>query len=149
MRHTDQSQFTAITGTWALPFTAYLFLLSGRVVQQRISSEKYFGDQNGRAAESSDADALQLASRCHQNFIENVPFALFLAAVVELNGGNRKALNSALGVLLALRVLHVEFGLLGPKNIALGRPIGYYGTQAYLAGMSSYAAYLIKGYWGF
>ena len=140
---------TAITGTWTLPFTAYLLILSGRVVNQRVSCDKFIGDQSGQTIEGTEADKLQVASRCHQNFVENVPFALLLAGVVELNGGNRKALNSALGVLLLLRILHVEFGLLGPKNIAFGRPVGYFGTQGYMAGMAGYAAYLVKGYWGF
>lgn len=92
--------------------------------------------------------SLQSATRCHNNFIEDVPLALLLASVVELNGGNRKVLNSALSALLLLRILHVEFGLLGPKNNALRRPVGYFGTQGYMAGMAGYAAYLVKGYWG-
>ena len=146
---TNLSQSTAITGTWTLPFIAYLVLLSGRVVQQRISSEKYIGNKSGQAVEGSEADKLEVASRCHQNFVENMPLALLLAGVVELNGGNRKALNGALGVLLLLRILHVEFGLLGPKNVAFGTPIGYFGTQGYMVAMAGYAAYLVKGYWGF
>ena len=99
--------------------------------------------------EGDGVDALQLASRSHNNFTENIPWALLLAVVVELNGGNRKALNGSLGALLLLRILHVELGLLGPKTNAFGRPVAYLGTQGYLAGMAGYAAYLIKGYWGF
>lgn len=90
-----------------------------------------------------------MATRCHQNFVENVPYALLLAGVVELNGGDRKTLNGALAALLLVRILHVEFGLRGPKNMAVGRPIGYFGTQGFIAGMAGYAAYLVKGYWGF
>jgi uncharacterized membrane protein YecN with MAPEG domain len=93
-------------------------------------------------------DSLQSATRCHNDFIEDVPLALLLASVVELNGGNRKVINSALSALLLLRILHVEFGLLGPKNNAFRRPVGYFGTQGYIAGMAGYAAYLVKGYWG-
>lgn len=78
-----------------------------------------------------------------------MPLALLLAGVVELNGGNRKILNGALGTLLLLRIIHVEFGLLSPKNLGFGRPIGYFGTQGYMASMAAYAAYLVKGYWGF
>jgi uncharacterized membrane protein YecN with MAPEG domain len=88
-------------------------------------------------------------TRCHHNFIENVPLALLLAGIVELNGGNRKALNAALGALLLFRILHVEFGLKGPGNNGFGRAVGFFGTGVYLIGMAGYAAYLVKGYWGF
>ena len=114
-----------------------------------MKSDKYIGEQSGKSSTDGEPDSLQVASRCHNNFIENVPYALLLAGVVELNGGNRKVLNGALGALLLLRILHVEFGLLGPKNVAFGRPVGYFGTQGYIAGMAGYAAYLVKGYWGF
>lgn len=88
-------------------------------------------------------------ARCHQNFIENVPLALLLAGVVELNGGSRKALNAGLGALLVCRILHVEFGLKAPGNNGFGRAVGFFGTEVYLIGMAGYAAYLVKGYWGF
>jgi MAPEG family len=78
-----------------------------------------------------------------------VPLALLLAGIVELNGGNRKTLNTALGVLLLLRILHVEFGLKGFNNNGFGRALGYFGTQSYMVGMAGYATYLVKGYWGF
>lgn len=120
-------------------------LLSSRVVNQRINSKKYMGD----ALETqSDTDPLYLANRAHANFIENVPLAFVLAAVAELNGGNRKALNVAMGVFLALRVAHVEVGLKGKDTLGPGRPLGYFGTQAFLGGLAAYGAYLVKGYWG-
>ena len=140
---------SAITGTWTLPFTTYLMLLSGRVSQQRRKERKALGVPTSTAAGGEDADSLLVANRCHLNFLENVPLALFLAAVVELNGGNRKVLNGALAVLLACRIAHVEFGLRGPGATANARLIGHAGTQGFLAGMAGYAAYLVKGYWGF
>lgn len=78
-----------------------------------------------------------------------MPLALLLAGVAELNGANRRALNVALGALLALRILHVEFGLKAPGNNGFGRALGFLGTEGYLAGMAGYATYLVKGYWGF
>jgi len=57
-----------------------------------------------------------------------------------------------MATLLALRVAHAEFGLwLKGKfgNNGVGRPIGYFGTSGVLLGLSTYAAYLVKGYWGF
>ena len=90
-----------------------------------------------------------MAARCHNNFVENVPLALLLAGIVELNGGNRKVLNGALGALLLIRIVHVEFGLKAPGNNGFGRAVGFFGTQGFMAGMAGYAAYLVKGYWGF
>ena len=77
-----------------------------------------------------------------------MPIALLLASIVELNGGNRKVLNGSLGTLLLLRILHVEFGMLGPNALSMGRRIGYYGTLGFIGGMAGYATYLVKGYWG-
>ncbi len=135
----------AVTGTWTLPFAAYLMILSNRVVTHRIKSKKYMGE----ALESpSDTDPLYLDNRAHANFLENVPLAFVIAAVAELNGGNRKVLNIAMGVLLALRVAHVEMGLKGKDTVGPGRPLGYFGSQVWLGGLAAYGAYLVKGYWG-
>jgi len=86
-------------------------------------------------------------SRCQANFLESVPIALILTAVAELNGANRKVLNYSLAALFALRIAHVEFGLKGRKNVAIGRPLGFFGTQGFLGAMAVYSAYLVKGYW--
>ncbi len=94
------------------------------------------------------SDPLYLATRCHTNFVENVPIAFVFAAVAELNGGNRKWLNYAMGTFLLLRIAHADGGLM-MKGMGLGRAVGYYGTQAFLGGMAAYAAYLCSGYWGF
>ena len=59
----------------------------------------------------------------------------------------RTYINSALGTLFALRVGHCEFGLFAQDAMGPGRIIGYYGTQAVLASLAGYTAYLIKGYW--
>ncbi|MCJ1387294.1 hypothetical protein MMC18_000135 [Xylographa bjoerkii] len=144
--------FLPVTGTWTLPFAAYLLLLSNRVAYRRGKHEKYLGDKLVRESsndEQSNPDPLHLASRAHQNFIENVPLAFIFALVAELNGGNKKALNYGMAALLALRILHVELGLYGENTVGLGRPVGYYGTQAWLAGMAAYGSYLVKAYWEF
>ena len=119
--------------------------MSARAVAQRLKSEKYMGDSTGK----QNGDELFVAGRAHANFAENVPIALFLASVVELNGGNRKALSWSLAILLLSRILHVELGLMGPGSMSTGRPIGYYGTMGFIGCMGGYAAYLVKGYWGF
>lgn len=82
------------------------------------------------------------------NFAENVPLALLLAAVVELNGGSRKLLTAGLSVLLVSRILHAELGLMAKNSAGPGRTIGHVGTMGTIVGLAGYAAYLVKGYWG-
>ncbi|KAI1100406.1 membrane-associated, eicosanoid/glutathione metabolism protein [Jackrogersella minutella] len=133
-----------ISGTFALPFSAYFSFLSYRVVAYRLKDKQYLGDNSSKAGDTNNP--LYLASRCHQNFIENVPLALVLAAFAELNGGNRKALTTALTALFTFRVLHAELGLI--TGMGVGRPIGYWGSLATITTLGGYAAYLVKGYWG-
>lgn len=75
-----------------------------------------------------------------------MPLGIILAALAELNGGNRKTIAAALSALFALRVLHTEVGLI--NGMGLGRPVGYWGTLATIGSLAGYAAYLVKGYWG-
>ncbi|KAI1762501.1 membrane-associated, eicosanoid/glutathione metabolism protein [Hypoxylon sp. FL1150] len=133
-----------IAGTFALPFSAYFTFLSYRVVHYRLKDEQYLGDNSSKTGDLNNK--LYLAGRCHQNFVENVPLGITLAALAELNGGNRKMITAALSALLAFRVLHVEAGLI--NGMGLGRPVGYWGTLATIASLGGYAAYLVKGYWG-
>ncbi|KAI1078460.1 membrane-associated, eicosanoid/glutathione metabolism protein [Whalleya microplaca] len=138
-----------VTGTFALPFTAYFTVLSSRVVYYRLRDQCYLGDNSSKDTdeEARQQNELYLATRCHQNFIENVPLGLMLAAFAELNGGSRTRLTYALSALFTFRLLHSEFGLI--KGLGLGRPIGYYGTMGTLAWLAGYATYLVKSYWGF
>ncbi|KAL8880989.1 MAG: hypothetical protein Q9198_001712 [Flavoplaca austrocitrina] len=142
-----------VTGVWTVPFTAYLLLLSNRVVHQRIKNKQWIGDklnsEKNTAGDAENPDPLFLEGRCHMNFLESVPFAFILTAIAELNGANRTVLNYAMAALFALRVGHVEVGLRGKGTMAPGRPIGLFGTQGLMAGMAMYTAYLVKGYWGY
>lgn len=143
---------TAVTGTWTLPFAAYLVYLMNRVAYQRVKNSTYIGDNisgDTAAAGSSKSDPLQLETRSHANFVENVPFAFVVAAIAELNGANRKVLNYALATLLVLRIAHVEIGIKKPGNMGIGRPVAFWGTQTFVAGFAAYGVYLVKGYWGY
>ncbi|KAI1089663.1 MAPEG family-domain-containing protein [Rostrohypoxylon terebratum] len=133
-----------ITGTFALPFSAYFTLLSYRVVKYRLADKQYLGDNSSKDGDLNNE--LYLATRCHQNFVENVPLALALAAFVELNGGNIKVLATALSLLLAFRIAHMGMGLM--DGLGIGRPIGYWGTSAIIETLGGYAAFLVKGHWG-
>ncbi|KAF1839766.1 hypothetical protein BDW02DRAFT_563817 [Decorospora gaudefroyi] len=133
------------TATWAAPFAAYYLFLQNRIVYHRLTSKTYMGDTTD--ASKGTSDPLYVATRAQLNFAENVPLVLGIALLAELNGANRSYLNYALGLLFALRVGHAEFGLMLNDSKGPGRIAGYYGTQAVLAGIASYTAYLIKDYW--
>ncbi|KAG8534047.1 uncharacterized protein KY384_000890 [Bacidia gigantensis] len=139
-------KFLPVTGTWTLPFVAYLSFLSHRVVFDRLNSKQWIGD---RSSPGKDRDELEVDSRAHANFLENVPLAFTLAAVAELNGANRKYLNYAMAALFALRLLHAELGIKREESMGFGRPAGFWGTQGWLIGVAGYSAYLVKGYWGY
>ncbi|KAJ9647298.1 hypothetical protein H2201_003897 [Coniosporium apollinis] len=128
-----------VTGIFTLPFAGYLTFLANRTVYHRLKSEKYMGDG---LADSSDphTDPLYLTSRAHANFLENVPLAFVFAAVAELNGANRRWLTAAMSTLLALRVAHVELGLMRERSIGLGRSVGHFGSQAITLGLAGYSS---------
>jgi uncharacterized membrane protein YecN with MAPEG domain len=116
----------------------------------RAKQKQWIGEKSSAPSPpSEEVDPLQVAVRSHQNYTENIPMALLLAAIVELNGGNRRVLNGGLAALLLFRVLHVELGLRGEEANAKGRLIGHAGTAGFMGGMAAYAAYLVKGYWGY
>jgi len=159
-RWSYRSQVTSYCWYMAAPFTLYFLVLSNRVISKRVESDHYIGDKLPSSSPNPststdgcrDFDPLTLVSRCHANFLENVPLAFIFLTIAELNGGNRKWLNYTMGLLLALRIAHADAGLMvkgkwGDRGI--GRPIGYVGTNGVLLGLSGYAAYLVKGYWGF
>lgn len=161
----------AVTGSFAAPFTAYFALLSARVVYQRVHEKVFIGedtpsskhpvlgapvDTKSKKSTTSirdtehhqDYNPLTIATRSHANFVEHVPLALVLAAAAELNGGSKKALTTALGVLLAARVLHVEFGLRSPGATGMGRAVGWWGTMGAMGWLAGYGGWLVRGYWG-
>lgn len=139
-----------ITGSFVLPLTAYYIYLQNRVVAVRLDSKAYApGHQSSKTTSNDDEhDPLLATTRAQMNWAENVPLALALSAIVELNGGSRKALTGLLSALTIFRVLHADFGVLAQGYLGRGRPIGYFGTQGVVAGLAGYAAYLVKGYWG-
>ncbi|KAF1934987.1 hypothetical protein EJ02DRAFT_362505 [Clathrospora elynae] len=133
------------TATWVAPFAAYYMFLQNRIVYHRLKSETYMGDSSDST--KGTKDPLYVATRAQLNFAENVPLVLGIALLAELNGANRSYINYALGALLAFRISHVEGGLMVKDAAGPGRFVGYYGTQAVLATLAGYTAYLIKDFW--
>lgn len=75
------------TGTWAVPFVAYNIFLQSRITYYRLSSKVPLGDSTNTA--NGAKDPLYVATRAQLNFVENVPLALGIALLAELNGANR------------------------------------------------------------
>ncbi|KAJ9617515.1 hypothetical protein H2204_013701 [Knufia peltigerae] len=146
-----------VTGTFAPAFAVYYTVLNFRVSLIRLAEKTALGDSpktssggsEGKPADHSRHSDLFVACRAQSNFADNVPFALILAAIAELNGANRRVMTASLAALLLFRILHVELGMRMKNAIGSGRRVGYVGTTGFLIGMSSYAAYLVKSYWGF
>jgi len=160
--------YTAVTGSFIAPFAIYNLLLSMNVIRARMATGTSLGDRSATPASSSSknsatsleiddigdspkasssaGDPLLVSCRIQANFLENVPLALTLAAVVELNGGNRKALAYVLSGLLVARVSHA-FGL--GNRVMRARQVGYFGSLAVIVSLGNWGAWLCKGYWGF
>lgn len=143
-------QLIPVTGTFAVPLTAYYTFLKARVIYYRQKESNSIGIPTD-SKDSSEGSGLLAAFRAQANFYENVPLALILSGLVELNGGSRRALTGLLGTLVVARLFHAELGLMNIKNnyIGFGRPVGFFGTEGVILGLAGYAAYLVKGYWGF
>lgn len=143
-----------MTGAFAVPFTAYFLLLSGRVVQCRLRDQTLLGHGGAASSKRTGADddgpeSLLVAARSHANFVEYVPWAFVLSTIVELNGGDKRILGAGLGSLLAFRVLHTEFGLRRPGAAGTGRQVGFFGTVGVLGFFASYITWLVREDWGF
>ncbi len=75
--------------------------------------------------------ALARACRVHANFIEYVPLALILLAMLEYRGIPAWALHGLGGALLLGRLLHA-WGLMGSERTSFGRAVGIVLTIACL-----------------
>ena len=88
-----------ITGLYAAIFAVFLILLKFRVIKRRQFHKISLGH--------GDNVELEKHIRAHGNFIETVPFILFLMMIVEL-GAVQGWIIHALGLsLLVGRVMHV------------------------------------------
>lgn len=70
---------------------------------------------------------LIVANRRQMNFVENVPLALLLIALIELRGGNTTWLHVLGGVLLVARLVH-PFGINTVTAKTIPRAAGATGT---------------------
>lgn len=70
---------------------------------------------------------LLLAMRRHANFVEWVPLALILIAVLEMDGVSSRAIHSLGGVLVVSRILHA-IGIKSDSMKSIARLLGASGT---------------------
>jgi len=96
---------------------------------------------------SLNADPLYAAIRTQANFLEITPWALFLAAILELNGTKKPTLNYALATLFVLRVWHGEGGIMLKGRRGLGRIVGYWGSMFWMTWAAILNVQLSKGVW--
>ena len=105
----------AITGTYAALLGVLMIILKFRVIMVR--------GQTGISINYSDNKTLALRIRQHGNFIENVPLALLLMAIIEVQGATSGWLHAVGAMLLIGRILH-PFGLFNDKPISIPRFVG-------------------------
>jgi uncharacterized membrane protein YecN with MAPEG domain len=105
----------AVTSIYAALLGLILLYLAGAVGRTRSRVQVSIGP--------SDREELKIADRRHMNFVETVPFALLLIALVEANGA-AKGLVHALGAALVIaRVVH-PFGISTTRMNHPARGIG-------------------------
>jgi uncharacterized protein len=107
-----------ITGIYAAVLALIMIALSSHVSMQR-------GKANVSILDGGNAE-LQLRIRRHGNFVENVPMALLLMLIAELDGVGSTWIHAAGILLVAGRILHAA-GLRADKATAL-RLAGGLGT---------------------
>lgn len=131
-----------ITGAFALPLSIYYIFLQIRVTMARIKTQTSLAQSSKSSAGQDGNDPLLAACRAQANFAENVPLALILAGLVEINGGDGTILCAALVSLTMGRVMHGEFGLMSKGAGGIGRPIGFFSTIIVIVGLACYGAWL-------
>ncbi|MDH7797150.1 MULTISPECIES: MAPEG family protein [unclassified Beijerinckia] len=110
-----------ITGFYAGILGLIMLALIANVGRLRGKTGVALGNAGG------DRDLL-VADRRHMNFIENVPLALLLLAIIEANGAPHLWVH-ILGVVLVLSRLIHPFGLNPDSMRSLCRAIGAGGTM--------------------
>jgi uncharacterized protein len=113
-----------ITSLYAAPLALVYVALMGAVGYARSKTTVALGDGGDRG--------LVEASRRHMNFVENVPLALLLIALVELNGGSSTWVHVLGGVLLVARLVH-PFGITNQTATTIPRGAGATGTLFVIA----------------
>lgn len=104
-----------ITALYAALLSIFLVVLGGLVVRTRIKERIAIGDGGNKA--------MLAAIRVHANAVENIPIALLLMFLLEVNGGSGWWLHALGEALVVGRVMHA-FGLFQKHNVNYWRQMG-------------------------
>ncbi|WP_194755299.1 MAPEG family protein [Aliidiomarina indica] len=125
-----------ITSLFAGLLTLLLIVLSVRIIQLRWRHRVGIG-----LGESKD---LEVAVRIHGNFVEYVPLALILLALIEFTGANAMLLYGLGGLLFVARINHA-IGLTRSIGPTIYRTIGVLGTFVMLLVSAAYLIGYVLG----
>ena len=114
--------------------TVMQVVLMFRVIGMRGQSEVLIG--------TGGNDALELRTRVHGNFIENVPTFLIALVLIELMTGSTLWVAALAGIFVVSRLAHaIGFGL--SSGVTPGRLIGTLGTMICKVVAAGYLTYLV------
>jgi uncharacterized protein len=105
----------SITAIYAALLAIVGVILGERVGLFRLKTKVSLGDGGN--------SEMIVRNRQHMNFVENVPMALILIALVEMNGGSAPWVHALGGALLAARLIH-PFGLSAESIMKPARIVG-------------------------
>jgi uncharacterized membrane protein YecN with MAPEG domain len=118
---------TPVTALYASLLAILLVVLAGYVVRTRIREKVPLGDASNKA--------MLRAVRVHANAVENIPIALVLMLLLELNGGNSVVLHAYGEVLFVGRVMHA-WGMVQENTTNRWRQFGIVLTWLVTLGLS-------------
>jgi uncharacterized membrane protein YecN with MAPEG domain len=99
--------FPSITAFYGAILALILVAMSVWVIAGRLGKQTLFGDAGD--------DAMMRRVRSHANFVEYVPFAVLLIALLEASGASPGLVRTLLVVLIVARLLH-PIGMLAKAN---------------------------------
>lgn len=126
-----------ITSTVAALLAALMLPLTIMISMRRVHLGKAAGDVALYVFGDGDDETLRRRIRALGNFVEYVPMALLMLALIEAQGASTTMLWSLGGAFAAGRVLHA-FGMLAMPRKPAPRIVGM---------MTTYAALLLPAVW--
>ncbi|MDH5425538.1 MAG: MAPEG family protein [Gammaproteobacteria bacterium] len=104
-----------VSSVFSLCFTLLIIVLAMQVVRCRKRHKVGYGD--------NENIELQCAMSAHSNAVENIPLALLLLILLELNGVDQIILIILGTAFLLARIIHAR-GLLKSVSVSFGRTYG-------------------------
>lgn len=118
---------TPITALYAGILAILLIVLGGLVVRTRVRERVSLGDNGNKA--------MLAAMRIHANAVENIPMALLLLLLLEINGGSSTALH-AYGIALTTGRFSHAWGMSRKNTVNRWRQGGMVLTWLTMGGLA-------------